>query len=47
MAGSGLWVAFDARRRFKPWGEVIAWGLFAAAFLGIGLLLYLFWGRKA
>ena len=46
MVSSGLWVAFDARRRTRPWGEVIAWGLFATAFLGLGLLLYLLWGRK-
>ncbi len=45
MVGNGLWVAWDARRRGKPTGEIIAWGLFSTAFFGIGLGLYLVWGR--
>ncbi|SHJ71580.1 hypothetical protein [Desulfofundulus thermosubterraneus] len=45
MVSNGLWVAWDARRRGKPLGEVIAWGLFSTAFFGIGLALYLMWGR--
>ncbi|MGB9803038.1 hypothetical protein [Desulfofundulus sp.] len=45
MVGNGLWVAWDAHRRGKPLGEVIAWGLFSIAFFGIGLALYLIWGR--
>ncbi|MDK2889050.1 MAG: hypothetical protein PWP72_1928 [Thermoanaerobacter sp.] len=45
MLANGLWVMWDARRRGKPLGEIIAWGLFSTAFFGIGLALYLAWGR--
>ncbi|HHW42389.1 MAG TPA: hypothetical protein GXX25_01010 [Desulfotomaculum sp.] len=46
MVGNGLWVAFDARRRDRPLSEVIAWGLFSTVFFGLGLALWLAWGRK-
>ncbi|OAT81747.1 hypothetical protein [Desulfotomaculum copahuensis] len=46
MAANGLWVAWDARRKGKPLVEVIVWGLFSAFFFGIGLGLYLAWGRN-
>lgn len=46
MVGNGLWVAWDARRRGKPLAEIIAWGLFSTCFFGIGLGLYLAWGRN-
>ncbi|MGQ9557079.1 MAG: hypothetical protein ACUVTU_03870 [Desulfurispora sp.] len=46
MLGSGVWVAWDAYRSGRPASEVIAWGLFALFFVGLGLIVYLYWRKK-
>lgn len=46
MTGSGLWVAYDVRKRGKPILETAVWGLFAFWFFGLGLIVYLFWRKK-
>ncbi|MFZ5644335.1 MAG: hypothetical protein ACOY46_12160 [Bacillota bacterium] len=46
MAGSALWVMWDAWKSGKPWSEILVWGLFAGAFFGIGPIFYVLWKRK-
>jgi len=46
MILSALWVIRDCRRKGRPWGETMAWGLFTGWFLGLGLLVYIYWNRK-
>lgn len=45
MACSGICVALDAKKHGRPPGEVIIWGIFAACFIFLGLLVYLFWRK--
>lgn len=46
MLMSAMWVIVDCRRRGRPWGETLAWGLFAGWFFGLGLALYIYWKKK-
>ncbi len=46
MIFSAVWVMADSRRRGRPWGETLAWGLFAGWFIGLGLIVYIYWNRK-
>ncbi|MFZ5597262.1 MAG: hypothetical protein ACOY31_09665 [Bacillota bacterium] len=43
---SAVWVMFDCRRRGRPWGETLVWGLFTGAFFGLGFVLYILWKKK-
>jgi O-antigen/teichoic acid export membrane protein len=46
MVGSGVWVAFDARKHGRPPREYIIWGIFAGWFVFLGLAFYLFWRKR-
>lgn len=46
MVISAIWVMADARKRGRPWGESLVWGLFAGWFLGLGPIFYIFWKKK-
>ncbi len=46
MVVSALWVMYDSRKRGRPLGEVLSWGLFTAVFFGLGLIIYLYWRNK-
>ncbi len=46
MICSGLWVGYDARKNKLTTAELVSWMLFATAFIGIGLIAYLFFRSK-
>ncbi|KJS14750.1 MAG: hypothetical protein VR69_16410 [Peptococcaceae bacterium BRH_c4b] len=46
MVVSASWVMYDSRKRGRPLGEVLTWGLFTGAFFGLGLVIYLYWRKK-
>lgn len=45
MVASGLWVGIDAHKRGRPLTDSLLWGIFSGWFIGLGLILYLKWGR--
>ncbi|MCF8011582.1 MAG: hypothetical protein K9L17_11235 [Clostridiales bacterium] len=45
MAGSGIWIALDAKKHQRPPSEYITWGLFGGSFIFLGLIIYLLWRR--
>lgn len=46
MLVSGIWVGYDARKNGRTTAETIVWALFAAMFIGVGLILYIFFKKK-
>lgn len=45
MLGSAIWVIKDSRNNGKPWSEALTWGLFCFAFVGLGLIIYIYWNQ--
>lgn len=41
MISSGVWTAYDARKRGRTLVEALVWGLFVAAFFLVGFISYM------